>query len=111
MIMKKTIAAALVAASALTAVPANAGGVSVEFGFGGPAFGWHGGHHDRDRDHGRRNVSPREVRWILQGRGYHHIRFLDRRGVIYQVRARKNGRDFFLVVSARNGDIVARHRA
>jgi hypothetical protein len=108
----KTIAAGLIAATALTAVPARADNFSIQFGFGAPGYGtnhghWDRGHHDRDR---RNGVSPREVRWILQGRGYHHIRFVDRRGPIYQVRASKNGRDFFLVVSARNGDIVSRNR-
>ena len=109
----KTIAAGLIAATALTAVPAKADGFSVQFGFGGPSYGqdrghWDRGHRDRDRRHGP--VSPREVRWILQGRGYDHIRFVDRRGALYQVRASKQGRDYFIVVSARSGDIVSRNR-
>jgi hypothetical protein len=113
--ISKTIAAGLIAATALTAVPAKADSFAVQFGFGAPSYGWnHGhwdrGHHDRDRDRRHGPVSPREVRWILQGRGYDHIRFVDRRGAVYQVRASKNGRDFFLVVSARNGDIVSRNR-
>jgi hypothetical protein len=107
MFSKKTLAAALVAATTLTAAPASADSLNFQFGFGGPGYGWHGGpnwqHHDR-------RVSPREVRHMLRDRGYHQIDFLDRSGRTYEVRARKNGRTFYIVVSARSGEIISRHR-
>jgi hypothetical protein len=115
MIARKTLAAAIVALGALAAVPASAGGFTVQFGYGhpgygwgapghgwGPGYGWHGPRH--------RMFSPQEVRRILRGDGYRNIRYLDRRGAVYQARASKNGRDFFIVVSARNGQILSRNR-
>ena len=112
MIAKKTIGAAIIALSTLAAVPASAGGVTVQFGFGSPGYGWHDGRGDGWRDHGRRHhmLSPREVRRELRDRGYDRIRYIDRRGNIYQARASKGRRDFYLVISARNGNILSRHR-
>ncbi len=107
MISKKAIAAVLVAATMLTAVPANATGFTFHFGHGAP--GWsYGPHHGPSWRHGR--VSPREVRSILRRHGYHDIRFADRRGPVYQVRASKHRNAYFLVVSARNGEILSAQR-
>ena len=107
MISKTTIAAALIALTSLTAVPAKAH--SVEFGFGGPGYGWNEGGFDRgERRHYR--LSKQEIRWILRDRGYRNIRFFDDNGPIYQLRARKYGETYFLVVSARSGEILARNR-
>ena len=47
---------------------------------------------------------------MLRRDGYRAIRFFDDRGPVYQLRASKHGRDFFLVVSARNGEILSRQR-
>jgi hypothetical protein len=113
MFSKKLIVAGLIAATTLTAVPANAGGLAVQFGFGadsyGPGIGWKHGPYGPAWQHHR--LSPQEVRYILHREGYRNIRFLDARGPVYQVHARRFGRSFFLVVSARDGDILARHRA
>jgi hypothetical protein len=105
MIAKKTLAAAILALGTLVAVPANAGGISVEFGFGGPGHHWSGGpgwHQEK--------MSTREVRRMLRHRDYRNIDFVDRRGPTYEVTARKNGRSFYLVVNAYTGEIVHRHR-
>ncbi len=115
MLSKNLIAAGLIAATALTAVPANATGFTFHFGNGGPGFSWgYGGpgHGYRDRGHrwGHHRLSPREVRWMLRERGYYKIRFMDRRGPVYQVRAKKRHRAFVLVISARSGEILSRHR-
>jgi hypothetical protein len=112
MFARKTLAAAVIALGALAAVPANAGNLTVQFGYGGPSFGYHDGGYGWG-DHGPRRhrwLSPQEVRRELRDRGYREIRYLDRRGAIYQVRAERRGRDFFLVVSARTGEILSRHR-
>jgi hypothetical protein len=106
MFSRKTIAAALVAATTLTAVPANANGFSIELGFG-PGSGWQGNHGWHQQ---QQRLSPQEVRRILRHRGYRHIDFVDRNGPTYEVRASRRGRDFYLVVSARSGDILARYR-
>jgi hypothetical protein len=107
MIAKTSIAAALISLSMLAAVPAQASDVNIQIGFGGGP-GW------SDRGHGhqmrRHRLSSEEVRWILRDRGYHQIRFFDKRGPVYQLRARKHGDTFFLVVSARTGEILSRNR-
>ena len=102
----KIIAAGIIALTALTAVPANAGGVGVGFGYGNNP-GWSG-----DGGHGWRNerLSAHEVRRVLRHKGYRQIDFVDRRGSTYEVTARKNGRTFYMVVSAWSGDILSRHR-
>ena len=118
MLSKNLIAAGLIAATTLTAVPANAGGFSFHLGHGGPSFGWSYGtpgygwvHRDRRHHWGHhRRLSPREVRWSLRDRGYRQIRFVDRRGPVYHVRAKKRHRTFALVISARTGEILSRHR-
>jgi len=112
MVSKKMIAAGLIAATALTAVPASAASFEFSFGphWGGP--GYHDQHRGWDRhDRNRHGVSAHEVRRSLRNRGYYRIEFLDRRGPTYQVRAERRGRTYFLVVSARTGEIIARHRA
>lgn len=108
MFSKKTIAAGLIAVTTLTAVPANA--ASFGFHFGAPGWGWSPGPHHGPRWQTHR-LSQREVRGILRHQGFRFIDFLDTRGPVYQVRARKHGRGFFLVVSARNGNILSMHRA
>ena len=107
---KKTLGAAIIALGTLAAVPASAGGLTVQFGFDGPGYGW-SDHRGGWRDHGRRHMlSPQEVRQELRDRGYRQIRYLDRRGEVYQARASKGRRDFYLVISARNGQILSRNR-
>ncbi len=111
MISKTTIAAALIALTTLSALPAQASGITVEFGFGGSGYGWSGGGHGSGSHQMRRQrLSTEEVRWILRSDGYRNIRFFDDRGPVYQLRARKHGRTYFLVVSARSGEILSRNR-
>lgn len=107
MITKTTIAAALIALTSFAAVPAKA--ITVEFGFGGPGMGWSDGYHDRG-ERFRQRLSKQEIRWILRDRGYRNIRFFDDSGPVYQLRARKRGESYFLVVSARSGEILQRNR-
>jgi hypothetical protein len=109
----KTIAAGIIAVTTLASVPASAGGLTVEFGLGDAGYGWNG--HDRGdrggRHHNRMHrLSTDEIRWMLRDRGYHGIRFVDDNGPVYQLQARKYGRMFFLVVSARDGEILSRQR-
>ncbi len=108
----KTIAAGVVAATALTAVPANAANFNFQFGFGGP--NWNHGPQRHDDHRGGRwqqhRLSQWEVRSILRGHGYRGIRFFEVRGPVYQVHAWRHGRSFFLVISARDGDILSRQR-
>ena len=107
MISKTAIAAGLIALTTLAAVPAQASGLTVKFGFGGPAYvsggngygyGWHKG-----------KLSPQQIRWVLRSKGYGAINFLDRKGPAYEVIAFKSGKRFYVVVSSRNGAILARH--
>lgn len=114
MFSKKTIAAGIVALGALAAsAPAHADSVRFSVEVGRPlvvhddhrGYGWdhHHGHH--------KALSAKEVRRILRHRGYRDISYLDRRGSIYQVRARDyRGRRVGLVVSARNGAILTAYR-
>jgi hypothetical protein len=120
MTINKTIAAGLVALAALAAAPANAAGLSLSFGDGAVRATVNEAgerHHDRGWDRGRwhddwrRTLSPREVRRILRDRGYREIRYLDRRGAIYQVHAVDyRHKHVGLVVSARNGAILTAYR-
>ncbi len=117
MFSKTMIAAGLIAATTLIAVPANAG-VTVKFGFGAPGYGWNHAPHGHGWKHApyghgwqHKTLSQRDVSRILHRQGYRHVQVLDRRGPVYQVRARKFGRAFYLVVSARNGAILSQHRA
>lgn len=114
MFTKKTIAAAVVALGAFAAsAPANADSLRFSVEVGRPivvddhrGYDWddhRGGHH--------KTLSASEVRRILRHRGYRDISYLDRRGSIYQVRARDHrGRRVGLVVSARNGAILTAYR-
>jgi len=111
----KTIAAGLVALTTLSAVPASA--ASFNFQFGGPNGGYYSGqggqagHGDHRRHDWQRNrVSTDEVRFMLRQDGYYRIRFFDDRGAVYQLRASRHGRDFFLVVNARTGEVLSRQR-
>jgi hypothetical protein len=117
MFSKKTIAAGIVALGALAAgAPANAGSLSFSVEVGRPAVvhDYRPGHgYDwKGRGHGHHHtLSAKEVKRILRHRGYRDITYLDRRGTIYQVRARDyRGRRVGLVVSARNGAILTAYR-
>ena len=113
MISRTTIAAGLIALTSLAAVPANASSLTVEFGnFGyGGGYGWSDQHRgERGHRQMRHRLSQQEVRGILRDRGYRNIRFFDDRGPAYQLRARKRGETYFLVVSARSGEILSRNR-
>jgi len=113
MISKTTIAAGLIALTSLAAIPANASALTVEFGNPGFGMGYTWGDHDR-RDRGdrhmRHRLSPQEVRFILRDHGYRNIRFFDRSGPVYEVRASRRGETYFLVVNARSGKILSRNR-
>jgi hypothetical protein len=119
MTVKTTIAAALVALATAAAAPANAGSLTVSVGDGaaaltianpaprhwGPGWqhGWNPGWH--------RTLSPQEVRRVLRDRGFREIRYLDRRGTIYQVHAVDyRHKHIGLIVSARNGSILSYYR-
>jgi hypothetical protein len=114
MFSKKTIAAGIVALGALAAsAPANADSLRFSVEVGRPivvhddrGYGW-----DDHRKGHHKALSASEVRRILRHRGYRDISYLDRRGSIYQVRARDyRGRRVGLVVSARNGAILTAYR-
>jgi hypothetical protein len=117
MISKTTVAAALIALTSFAAVPASASSLTIEFGgnsgyglgYGGPNNGWHDSDH-RDRGYRHHRLSREEIRWILRDRGYRNIRFFDDRGRVYEVRARKRGEIYYLIVSARSGEILSRNR-
>lgn len=112
--LKTTIAAASISLATLAAVPAQAHGLNVEIGFQSPGYGWsHHGHGDYGYGYGHRHMrhlSREEVRWMLRDSGYRQIRFVDAHGAVYQLHARKHGDTFFLVVSARTGEILSRNR-
>lgn len=115
MFTKTTIAAALISLTTLAAVPAQASDINVQIGFGAPDYGWSDGYgHDRGyshhRHHMRQGLSGDEVRSILRESGYHQIRFVGHHGPVYQLSARKHGDMFYLVVSARTGEILSRNR-
>ena len=108
------VAGALAIAALAAAVPAQAAGPAVTLEFGtphhGPNFGY--GRRGHDRDVGRHMLSPREVRGILRANGFRQIRFVDRRGPVYQARAEnRRGRDVLVTVSARSGNIINVDRA
>ena len=108
MIGKTTIAAALISLSALAAVPAQGRRLQHPTRLRRSRLERprpRHGHHMR-----RHRLSTDEVRWILRDRGYRQIRFFDNHGAVYQLRARKHGDTFFLVVSARTGEILSRNR-
>jgi hypothetical protein len=118
MFARKTVAAGLVALSALVAVPASAATLGVDFTQRGPVVIFKDGRgydHDRRYDHGRwdrdrhqaRYLSANEVRRILRSRGYRNIDYVDRNGSIYRARAIDyRGRMVALTISARNGVIL-----
>jgi hypothetical protein len=117
MIFGKTIAAGLIALTSLAAVPASASSLTIDFvgvpGYGigyGHGYNWDRDNGDRGYRHTRRHLSPQEIRWILRDRGYRNIRFYDRQGSVYEVHARKHGQPYYLVVSARSGEILSRNR-
>ena len=112
MFTKTTIAAALISLTTLAAVPAQASDITVEIGYGAPDHGWSDGYGDGYGHHHHRThlFSADEVRWMLSDSGYRQIRFVGHHGPIYEVRARKQGDMFYLVVSARTGEILSRNR-
>ena len=103
MLKNTLVAGALALGTLIGTAPANAGSdVSVKIEIGTPGYSKH---HPGDRYH--RTLSPREVRRILRNRGYSEIRYVDRRGSIYQAHAEnRRGRDVLVTVSARNGEIL-----
>jgi hypothetical protein len=103
----KTIAAGFIALTTLSAVPADAASFNFQFGPGPSYYGNHGGYGHNWQN---QRVSTDQVRWMLRRDGYRGIRFFDDRGAVYQLRASKHGRDYFLVVSARSGEILSRQR-
>ena len=129
MFARKTLTAGLVALSALTAVPASAAGLGIDFNRGGAAVsvdlyqahgsnwrygrGWdRGGDRGWDRNrHRARFLAPYEVRRILRSRGYRQIRYFDRSGAVYRARATDyRGRRVALTINARNGVILDSYR-
>jgi hypothetical protein len=118
MFARKTLAAGLVAMSALVAVPASAATIGVDFTQRGPVVVFDNGRgYDRDRrdDRGRwdrdrhqsRYLSANEVRRVLRSRGYRNINYVDRNGSIYRARAVDyRGRMVALTINARNGVIL-----
>jgi hypothetical protein len=105
----KTIAAGLIAASAFAAAPAGAASLTIGVG-NAPHYYNHGPSHGPSQHWQVRRVSPDQVRWRLERQGYRAIRFIDTRGALYQVRATYRGHRYVISVSARSGQIVARHR-
>ncbi len=119
MFAKTAIAAALISLGTLAA-PANAANFNMQFGYGS---GHHQGYHQgnqwgqggnnwnwQHQQHRPQRLSAEEIRWMLRDSGYHAVRFFDSRGPVYQLTARKYGRSYFLVVSARTGDILSAQR-
>ena len=110
----KTIAAGLVALTTLSAVPANASGINIEFGGPGSATMTTAtatiATTATAATTGAAACRPTRSAFMLRRDGYRNIRFFDDRGPVYQLRASKHGRDFFLVVSARSGEILSRQR-
>jgi hypothetical protein len=99
-INRKTLAAAIIAVSALAATSANAGSLTIQIG--GYGYNQHHGQHYK--------LSAHEVRWILRHRGYRNISFSDTHGSSYELTARRHGKYYYLVVSSWSGDILRRHR-
>lgn len=109
MFASKTIAAGILALGTLVAAaPASAGGVSVTIQTGHPGYYHAPGHYAPVR-YGY-TISPQRVRQILRSQGYRDIKFVDRRGAIYQARAERRGREYRVVISARTGAILERTR-
>ena len=117
MMAKKTVAAGLVAlATSVAAAPASADSFSFRFGVGEAQAGYHDGgsqwrYHRRDNDRFYGTLTPREVRQVLRDNGFRQIRYLDRRGRVYEARAtNRHGQRVGLVISARNGAILNAYR-
>ena len=108
MFFKHTLAAGLVALSALAAVPAGAAepptvSTSIQLAQGG--YGWE---HEWSE---RRGLSPRELRRALRQQGYSNIEILDRGRRTLTVQAENyRGRDYLLRVSARTGAVISAQR-
>ena len=106
-IKTKLIAASALIAASFAAIPsANAGGLTVEFGFGN-GHGYHGLYEDA---HFRRFVPEYRIRHILRNNGFHHADVW-REGRFYFARARKHGHFYRVRLSAFNGHIISVHRA
>lgn len=113
MFFKSTIAAGIVALSAL-AVSAPAQAHSVTFGVhgSGGGFSYHsGGHGHGHWDRGYGHLTPWQVRRKLRHRGFTNMQFFDRRAPVYKLRATgRRGNRVMLVVSSRTGRIIERRR-
>jgi hypothetical protein len=108
MLFRNTLVASIVAVGTMlgAAAPASAGGTTFTLEFGAPGYAYHHGYRHRDR-HERVALSPREIRRILRARGFSEIRYVDRRGSVYQARAEnRRGRDVLVTVSARTGEVL-----
>lgn len=99
MINRKTLAAAIIAVSAITATSASAGSITIQIGNG---YHQHHGH--------KYKLSAHEVRYILRNRGYRNIDFSDTHGSTYEATARRHGKYYYMVISAWSGDVLSRHR-
>lgn len=111
----KIVAAGFIALTTLaTAAPAAAAGFTFEAGAGKARLVLEAGHrgHDRWQHHGqRRMLGTHELRRALNRQGYRHIRHVNRRGAVLQVRAVDfRGRNVGLVVSARSGAVLNAYR-
>ena len=105
-IKTKLIAAGALVVASFAAIPAaNAGDVTVQFGFGNG----HGHHGIYEDVHFRRFVSERRIHRILRRNGFHHANVW-REGRFYFARAR-NHRGFYRIrLSAFSGDILSVRR-
>lgn len=125
MFIQKTLAAGIVALTALAATaPARAesfsfgiygenGGVTFRSGnYYQPAQNWN--YRPRDynrRDYARYRMTPRQIRRSLRHRGFDHIRFTDTRGRIYRARATGyRGKRVALTIRSRDARILEIHR-
>jgi len=99
LVKSAAVALALGGATLGAAVPAQAAPPSIDFhfGFGGGGISIGGGKYC---------LGDRQVRRLLQQRGYDHIRFTDRRGRVVTVRAERGWRDYRVAVDTCRARIV-----
>ncbi len=113
---KEAAAGLLALALSFASAPSGAAGLSLEFGSPAqqilPVQDGGRGYEGRwFRAFRGGALSAGEVRRALRQKGFRNIDHLDRRGRIYQVQVTDyRGRRFGLVVSAKNGGILATYR-
>lgn len=109
-VMRSAAVALALGGTTLAAAPAMAAPppphVDFHFGFGGGGLFWG---HDR-WGHRQYCLSDRQVRRFLQGKGYDHIRFTDRKGRIVSVTAERGRRDYRIGVDSCRARIVSIRR-